>query len=106
MRVLFTVFLLWLASGMATAAYAADLNWRDRPSSHEARLFVPRMRVVEQVPFCGDCDNLIGASPSSYVRLRFIGRPLWEQGCALGGCGEYYRTIRHCWPWGLESVCN
>lgn len=50
----------------------------------------PRLRVVEQVPYCGDCDNVIGVPSSPGVTLRYIGYLPWTRGCALGGCAGPY----------------
>jgi hypothetical protein len=57
----------------------------------------PRLRVVEQVPYCGDCDAPIGRSSAHTVRLRYVGKPVWERGCALGGCYGYYDVTPSCY---------
>jgi hypothetical protein len=57
----------------------------------------PRIRVVEQVPYCGDCEAPIGWSSSRTVRLRYVGKPVWERGCALGGCYGYYDVTPSCY---------
>jgi len=80
---------------------------------------VPRIRVVEQAPYCGDCDAPIGWSSSRTVRLRYVGNPVWERGCALGGCYGYYDVAPSCywrdvpvsdrrggWVRGVAQVCD
>jgi len=80
---------------------------------------VPRIRVAEQVPYCGDCDAPIGWSSSRTVRLRYVGNPVWERGCALGGCYGYYDVTPSCywratpvpdgrggWVKGVVQVCD
>jgi hypothetical protein len=79
----------------------------------------PRLRVVEQLPYCGDCEAPIGRSYSGTVRLRYVGNPVWERGCALGGCYGYYDVTPSCywrdvplsdghggWIRGVENVCD
>jgi hypothetical protein len=79
----------------------------------------PRIRIVEQLPYCGDCDAPIGRSSSRTVRLRYVGNPVWERGCALGGCYGYYDVTPSCywrdaplsdghggWVKGVENVCD
>ena len=79
----------------------------------------PRTRVVEQLPYCGDCEAPIGRGSSHTVRLRYVGNPVWERGCALGGCYGYYDVTPSCywrdvplsdghggWIRGVESVCD
>ena len=78
----------------------------------------PPLRVVEQVPYCGDCDNLIGRPSAPYVRLHYIGYLPWTRGCALGGCygayndyGCYWREVpvadgRGGWVRSIERFCN
>jgi len=79
----------------------------------------PRIRVVEQLPYCGDCEAPIGRSSSRTVRLRYVGNPVWERGCALGGCYGYYDVTPSCywrdatlpdgrggWVRGVENVCD
>ena len=75
----------------------------------------PRMRVVEQVPYCGDCDNLIGRPGS---QLHYIGYLPWTRGCALGGCAGPYNDYgcylregsvadgRGGWTRGYVQVCD
>jgi hypothetical protein len=50
----------------------------------------PGFRVAEQVPYCGDCDNLIGPNYFNNNQVRYIGYLPWTRGCALG-C--YFREI-------------
>ena len=77
-------------SGMAATAAVA------------AQPFGPGIRVVEQVPYCGDCDNLIGPNFFRNSQIRYIGYLPWTRGCALGGCygnfagygGCYWRETR------------
>jgi hypothetical protein len=79
----------------------------------------PGIRVVEQVPYCGDCDNLIGRPTGPGVRLRYIGYLRWTRGCAMGGCygnygdygGCYWREVpvadgRGGWARGVERICD
>src|SRR4029077_752404 len=66
--------------------------------------FGPRIRVVEQVPCCGDCDHLIG--PNTYnVALSYIGYLPWTRGCALGGCSGYYASYGGCY-WKEVPIAN
>jgi hypothetical protein len=82
-------------------------------------LYGPGIRVAEQVPYCGDCDNLIGPNYFNNNQLRYIGYLPWTRGCALGGCygnfgdygGCYFREIsvaegRGRWIDGVEMICN
>lgn len=79
----------------------------------------PRIRVVEQLPYCGDCEAPIGRSSSRTVRLRYVGNPVWERGCAFGGCYGYYDVTPSCywrdvplsdgrggWTRGVERFCD
>lgn len=108
MRIVRAVLVLVFFAALAGSAVAADMPVKGSRSAHHHRYggYDVRMRVVEQVPYCGDCDNLLGRAQSPYVRLREVGRPFWEQGCALGGCNSYYRALQRCWGWGLEAVCE
>jgi hypothetical protein len=68
----------------------------------------PGFRVAEQVPYCGDCDNLIGPNYFNNNQVRYIGYLPWTRGCALG-C--YFREIsvaegRGRWADGVEMICN
>ncbi|HEY6699543.1 MAG TPA: hypothetical protein VI137_01805 [Pseudolabrys sp.] len=73
--------------------------------------------MVEQVPYCGDCDNLIGPNFFHNPRIRYIGYLTWMRGCALGGCygnfagygGCYWRETRvpdGYGGWAVEKICN
>ncbi|HKS84981.1 MAG TPA: hypothetical protein VJR71_05855 [Pseudolabrys sp.] len=111
MRIVRVALAFGLFMALAGSASAADMPVErghvvHRHHHYRAGGYDVRMRVVEQVPYCGDCDNLLGHAHSPYVRLREVGRPFWEQGCALGGCNSYYRAIQRCWGWSLEAVCE
>lgn len=107
MRIVCAILALGFFVSLGASSNAADLSiGHERPSVHRSGGYDVRMRVVEQAPYCGDCDNLLGHAHSPYVRLREVGYPFWEQGCALGGCAAYYRTIQRCWFWGLEALCD
>jgi hypothetical protein len=120
--VVLAILTLGLISSLGSAANAADLS-RDRSygkRAHVSRAAAdwPRLRVVEQVPYCGDCDNLIGRPSGPYVRLHYIGYLPWTRGCALGGCygayndyGCYWREVpvadgRGGWVRSVERFCN
>lgn len=91
--------------------YGADCCGRDER-------FGPGIRVAEQVPYCGDCDRLVG--PNTYhAALSYIGYLPWTRGCALGGCYGYYASYGGCywkevpiadgrggWVRGVEKICN
>jgi hypothetical protein len=123
-NVVFAILTLGLFASLASSANAADL-YPDR--SHSGRWHGtdwrgadwPRLRVVEQVPYCGDCENLIGRPSSPVVRLRYIGYLPWTRGCAFGGCygnygnygGCYWRQVpvpdgRGGWVRGVEKICD
>ncbi len=87
------------ASAQAADLYPAHRSARISPSDYVDRVVVsdPRIRVVEQVPYCGDCEAPIGRSSSRTVRLRYVGKPVWERGCALGGCYGYYDVTPSCY---------
>jgi len=110
--------------GLAQAAdlYPADRSVRISQGGDYVDHVVasgPRIRVVEQLPYCGDCEAPIGRSSSRTVRLRYVGNPVWERGCALGGCYGYYDVTPSCY-WrdvtlpdgrggrvrGVENVCD
>src|SRR5215467_7053076 len=113
---------LGLLASFAGAANAADLKLGrshvERARGWRAAADWPRLRVVEQVPYCGDCDNLIGRPSGPTVRLRYIGYLPWTRGCALGGCygafnsyGCYWRVVPVAdgnggWARGLEQFCD
>jgi hypothetical protein len=85
------------------ASYAADLRAdHKRTYARGAGTFDQRLRVVEQVPYCGNCEAPFGRTHSSnVVRLRFINGPFWQESCAAGACGVYYPVMRSCAFWGL-----
>ena len=98
MRTIYALLVSGLVVLVGGASYAADLNL-DRGRSHArgAGTFDQRLRVVEQVPYCGDCEAPIGRTHSSnVVRLRFINCPYWEQG------GTYIHPVYRCWFWGCS----
>jgi hypothetical protein len=113
---------LGLFASLTGAANAADLypgrSYGERSRGWRAAADWPRLRVVEQVPYCGDCDNLIGRPSGSIVRLRYIGYLPWTRGCALGGCygafnnyGCYWREVPVAdgnggWARGVEQFCD
>jgi hypothetical protein len=104
-RIVYAVLVLGLFASFAGFAEAADLYlYRGHPrASHGGDCCgrpvpaVPRIRVVEQVPYCGDCDAPIAWGSSGTVRLRYVGNPVWERGCALGGCYGYYGVAPSCY---------
>ena len=118
------VALLGLLGGLAQAADLYPAHRSVRVSQGESyvdriAVFDPRIRVVEQLPYCGDCEAPIGRSSSRTVRLRYAGNPVWERGCALGGCYGYYDVTPSCywrdapvpdgrggWVRGVKEVCD
>jgi len=120
-NIVLAVLTLGLFASVAAAANAADLypgRSYERARAARAAADWPRLRVVEQVPYCGDCDNLIGRPSGPTVRLRYIGYLPWTRGCALGGCygafndyGCYWRDVRIAggnggWARGVEQFCD
>ncbi|HEY6023504.1 MAG TPA: hypothetical protein VIV34_04920 [Pseudolabrys sp.] len=125
-RISYVVLALGLFASFGGPAGAADLypshrSLRVSQGGYGDRLApsVPRIRVVEQVPYCGDCDAPVGWGSSRTVRLRYVGYPVWERGCALGGCYGYYDVAPSCywrdaalpdgrggWVRGVEQVCD
>jgi hypothetical protein len=126
-RIVFGVLGVALFGAAAGLAHAADLYPAQRSvrisqgADYVDRIVAsdPRIRVVEQLPYCGDCDAPIGRSSSRTVRLRYVGNPVWERGCALGGCYGYYDVTPSCywrdvpspdgrggWVRGVEKVCD
>ena len=121
MRIAYAVLALGFLAAMAGSSQAADLyreGGRVKGASGAASPEV-RMRVVEQVPYCGDCDNLIGTPHSSTVRLSYFGYPIWERGCARGGCYGLYCAADSCyyrkglvrnaqgrWVQGFRQYCD
>ena len=120
MRIIHATLVLGLLALMSGLAQAADL-YRERGAS-AARVAAPydvRVRVVEQVPYCGDCESPIGHVHSSTVHLRYVGWPAWERGCVFGNCyGHYYsadscyfkdapvRNARGRWVRGIREFCD
>jgi len=125
-RIVFGVLGVALFGAAAGLAHAADLYPQRSVRISQGADYVerivasdPRIRVVEQLPYCGDCDSPIGRSSSRTVRLRYVGNPVWERGCALGGCYGYYDVTPSCywrdvplpdgrggWVRGVEKVCD
>ena len=105
MRTVYVLLVMGLVTLVGGASYAADLRL-DRGRAHVRATFDQRLRVVEQVPYCGDCEAPIGRTHSAnVVRLRFINHPYWQESCAAGRCGAYYPLMRSCGFWGLEKGC-
>ena len=117
--IVLAVLTLGFFASLADAANAADLGRSyERSRAWRAAADWPRLRVVEQVPYCGDCDNLIGRPSGPTVRLRYIGYLPWTRGCALGGCygafnsyGCYWREVPVAdgnggWARGVEQFCD
>ncbi len=123
--ILLAIAALGLFASLGNQATAADLTRYPQPRhSHVWRggdvgeRSATRLRVAEQVPYCGDCDHLIG--PNTYnVALSYIGYLPWTRGCALGGCYGYYASYGGCywkegpiadgrggWIRGVEQICN
>jgi hypothetical protein len=126
-RIVLGILGFTLLGALAGSAQAADLYPVHRSlrisqgGDYVDRVVVsdPRIRVVEQLPYCGDCDAPIGRSSSRTVRLRYVGNPVWERGCALGGCYGYYDVTPSCywrdvplskghggWVRGVAQVCD
>jgi hypothetical protein len=103
MRSISVVFVVGLIVLLGGASYAADLRPdQKRIHARGAPTFDQRVRVVEQKPYCGDCEAPIGRTHSAnVVRLRFINWPYWQESCAAGACGVYYPVMRSCVYWGL-----
>jgi hypothetical protein len=93
--------------------------WYGSDCCRRGEHYGPGIRVVQQVPYCGDCDNLIGPNTFHNNQLRYIGYLPWTRGCALGGCygnfgdfgGCYFRELsvadsRGGWVEGIEKICN
>jgi hypothetical protein len=94
-----------LVASVGGTSYAADLRL-DGGRAHARGTFDQRLRVVEQVPYCGDCEAPIGRTHSANVaRLRFINFPYWQESCAAGRCGVYVPLMRSCGFWSLEKDC-
>ena len=119
MRTFFVTLVLGLLASASGTAQAADLSRGVGPSGIYAGGYDVRLRVVEQAPYCGDCEAPLGRAHSSTIRLVYVGYPAWERGCALGGCyGLYYvadscyfrdaplRDARGRWVRGIQEFCN
>jgi hypothetical protein len=119
MRIVYAILVLGLLASMSGISQAADLYRERGPSNRAAGAYDVRLRVVEQRPYCGDCEAPLGHVHSSTVRLVYVGYPAWERGCALGGCyGLYYvadscyfreapvRNARGRWVPGIKEVCD
>ena len=127
-KIVLGVLALGLFVSLAGAANAADLYrgssgwrlhhvWYGSDCCRRGQPFGPGIRVVEQVPYCGDCDNLIGPNFFRNSQIRYIGYLPWTRGCALGGCygnfadygGCYWRETRvpdGYGGWVVEKICN
>lgn len=128
-NIVLAILTLGFFASLGGAANAADLypyrsyGWRSHvwygsDCCRRGERFGPGIRVVEQVPYCGYCDNLIG--PNTYnVAISYIGYLPWTRGCALGGCYGYYGVYGGCywkevpvpngrggWVRGVEKFCS
>ena len=83
-KIVLGVLALGLFVSLAGAANAADTyrgssGWRSHhvwygsDCCRRGQPFGPGIRVVEQVPYCGDCDNLIGPNFFRNSQIRYIG---------------------------------
>lgn len=120
MRIIHATLVLGLLALMSGFSQAADLYQEGGPSA--VRVVAPhdvRIRIVEQVPYCGDCEAPLGRVHSSTVHLRYVGWPAWERGCLYGNCyGPYYtpdscylkdapvRGARGRWVHGVREFCD
>ena len=127
-NIVLAILALGLFVSLGAAANAADLypyrsyGWRSHvwyggDCCGRAK-YGPGIRVAEQVPYCGDCDDLIG--PNRYnAALSYVGYFPWTRGCALGGCYGYYHVAVGCywkdvplsdgrggWVRSVEKICN
>ena len=120
------ILTLGLFASLGAPVDAADLYpYRSRPHvwyggdcCGRSTQYGSGIRVAEQVPYCGDCDNLIG--PNTYnAALSYVGYLPWTRGCALGGCYGYYGVYGGCywkeipladgrggWVRSVEKICN
>jgi hypothetical protein len=103
MRTILAILVAGLIVLLGGPSFAADLRFEHkRMHARSAGTFDQRMRVVEQKPYCGDCEVPLGRTHSANVaRLRFINWPYWQESCAVGACGVYYPVMRSCVFWGL-----
>ncbi|HMF26376.1 MAG TPA: hypothetical protein VKG24_30250 [Pseudolabrys sp.] len=96
MRTVYVILVLGLLASISGVSQAADLSLErgvaKRGAAHDVRL-----RVVEQVPYCGDCEAPFGRAHFARPRLRYVGFPIWERGCALGGCYGFYYVADSCY---------
>jgi hypothetical protein len=89
-RIVYVVLALGLFASLGGSAHAADISpngWHPRGYSGNCcgyRTHGPRMRVVEQAPYCVDCDNLIGPNRDPNGRLISFGYPFWNYGRCYG----------------------
>jgi hypothetical protein len=108
MRTIFVLLVAGLIVLAGGASYAADMRPdHGRKHARGAGTFDQRLRVVEQVPYCGDCEAPIGRTHSAnVVRLRFINRPYWQESCVAGACGVYYPipAMRSCFFTGFSGL--
>jgi hypothetical protein len=127
-KIVLGVLALGLFVSLAGAANAADhyrgsSGWRSHhvwyggDCCRRGHPFGPGIRVAEQVPYCGDCDNLIGPNFFRNSQLRYVGYLPWTRGCAFGNCygnfaeygGCYWRETRvpdGYGGWVVEKICN
>jgi hypothetical protein len=126
--IILAILALGLFVSLGRQADAADLSrysyrshsqvWHGGDCCGRDERLGPGIRVAEQVPYCGDCDRLVG--PNTYhAALSYIGYLPWTRGCALGGCYGYYASYGGCywkevpiadgrggWVRGVEKICN
>src|SRR4029078_11375511 len=81
MRTIFVFLVAGLIVLLGGASYAADVRLdHKRAHARGAGTFDQRLRVVEQVPYCGNCEAPYGRTHSAnVVRLRFINWPYWQE---------------------------
>ena len=80
-KIILAVLALGFAASFGGAADAADIyrsGWRSHvwygsDCCRRNEVYGPGIRVAEQVPYCGDCDNLIGPNYFNNNQLRYIG---------------------------------
>ncbi|HEY7229123.1 MAG TPA: hypothetical protein VH558_02000 [Pseudolabrys sp.] len=106
MRIAYAILVLGSVALAGGSSYAADLGvQRGRSHAYGKGTFDQRLRVVEQVPYCGNCEAPFGRTHSAnVVRLHFINRPYWQESCAAGACGVYYPVMRSCGFWGFGCL--
>ena len=120
MRTIHATLVLGLLALMSGFSQAADLYGERGPAvARGAAPYDMRVRVVEQLPYCGDCEAPLGHVRSSTVHLRYVGWPAWERGCLFGNCYGYYYSIDSCyfkdapvrnargrWVHGIREFCD